>query len=254
MIDASFETLLSAIARNRGAVLTLPLDDMVRHCKTWFLSENSEGFWIESDPAQGSLIDDLIIKAVPVGISFKHGPTKSIFTTHILRRQPDFQVNREMALEALLLRFPLHIKSVQRRSNYRVTIPASCDISIRVWQIPDHWVIRDKPPATMAVQARLRDLSVSGAGMLIPPKDNQPVCMVRNTRLRVQLEYADIDTVFEARVQQVRPTPDHSLRVGVQFKKLEDDLDGRHILSRLTTIVGELRRAEVRRLRMDIPG
>lgn len=104
------------------------------------------------------------------------------------------------------------------------------------------------------MQARLRDLSVSGAGMLIPPKDNQPVYMVPNTRLRVQLKYADIDTVFEARVQHVWPTPDHSLRVGVQFKKLEDDLDGRHILSRLTTLAGELRRAEIRRLRMGISG
>jgi c-di-GMP-binding flagellar brake protein YcgR len=254
MLDAPFETLLSAIARNRGAVLTLPLAGMVRHCKTWFLSEDSEGFWIESDPTQGSLIDDLIIKAVPVGIAFKHGHTKTIFTTHVLRRQPDFQINREMALEAMLLRFPSHIKSVQRRSNYRVTIPASWGISIRVWKIPEHWVIRDKPPATMAVQARLCDLSVSGAGMLISPKDNQPVCMVPNTRLRAQLKYADIDTILEARVQHVWPTPDHSLRVGVQFKKLENDLGGRHILSRLTTIVGELRRAEVRRLRMGVSG
>jgi hypothetical protein len=38
----------------------------------------------------------------------------------------------------------------------------------------------------------------------------------------------------------------------VQFKTLENNLDGRQILAQLTRIVGELQREEVRRLRLGL--
>jgi hypothetical protein len=42
------------------------------------------------------------------------------------------------------------------------------------------------------------------------------------------------------------------MRTGIQFKALQDDLDGRKQLSRLNGILGELQRDEIRRFRMGL--
>jgi hypothetical protein len=88
--------------------------------------------------------------------------------------------------------------------------------------------------------------------MLCPPKDGEPIRLTPDTRLRITVSFGQNECLLEGRVRHIRPTPDKSLRVGVQFKKLEDDLDGRQTLSRLTSIVGELHREEVRRVRLGV--
>jgi hypothetical protein len=43
-----------------------------------------------------------------------------------------------------------------------------------------------------------------------------------------------------------------TVRAGIQFKDLGTEMAGRHTLSQLTKIVGELQRAEARRYRLGI--
>jgi c-di-GMP-binding flagellar brake protein YcgR len=252
MSDSAQEALREAIVRNSAAVMSLPSAGMLRHFKSRFLAVVDDGFWIESVPQHAGLVDELIAKELLAGVAFKSGQTKIIFASRVLRRDPQYRLNRELMVEAMLLRYPEKIKAVQRRANYRVMIPSTCEISIRVWKIPEHWMLRDKPSATMEMPVRMRDLSTGGTGLLVPPKDGQPVQLVADARLRMVLGYAGYEALVEGRVQHLKATPDKSLRVGVQFKKLEDDLDGRQTLSRLTSIVGTLHREEVRRLRLGV--
>jgi len=252
MGDSTLKALRAAIARNSAAVLTLPSAGMVRHCKTRFLADDQEGFWIESDQTQGPLLDELIFRGADVGISFKTGAIKTIFTTPIVCRQSQYRLNAELTVEALRLRFPDKVTAVQRRANYRVSIPNDSELVVRVWRIPEHWVLRDRPSATMEVGSQARDLSMGGVGLQCPPKDGEQVRMVADCRLRVLLSYSGTEVLVEGRVRHVRPTPDHSQRVGVQFRKLQDDLAGRQALSMLTTIVGDLHREELRRLRLGM--
>ena len=48
-----------------------------------------------------------------------------------------------------------------------------------------------------------------------------------------------------------RPKTD-VVRAGIQFKALENSLEGRQTLNTLTRVIGELAREEVRRLRLGI--
>src|SRR3954447_1041141 len=85
MAADNYDTLLDAIARNAGAVLSLPSAGMLRHHKSRFLSESAGGFWVESAPGEAALIDSLIASQQPAGISFKNGHLKVVFASPIQR-------------------------------------------------------------------------------------------------------------------------------------------------------------------------
>ena len=247
MVNGTLDLLCEAIARNFGAVLSLPSAGMLRHCKTRFLAEHDGAFWIESVPSESVLIDKLIETGTPVGIAFKSSTNKVIFTTKALRRQADFSPNPDLKLDAMLLQFPETVKNVQRRTNYRVKIVGDTGLSVRVWRIPEHFFLRDKPSGTLELPIKVRDLSVGGICMFCAARDGSALKLAADQRLRVQFCFEDIEAVIEGRVKHAIPTPDKSLRVGVQFKKLENDLEGRQILSKLTNIVARLQRQEIRR-------
>lgn len=252
MVDTTQELLYEAIARNSAAVLSLPTAGMLRHNRTRFLAIGEGGFYLESIAGETELIDSLIISQLPVGVAFKTGNNKIVFAVPIWKRQPDFRLNKELCVEGLLLPFPQSIKSIQRRTAYRVQIPSSCDINVRIWRIAEHAVLRDRPSASMEVPVNVRDISVGGMGVLCPPKDDKPANLTNDQRLRIVIRYGVMEAMVEGRVRHALPTPDKSIRLGVQFRKLEDDLEGRQALGKLTAIVGELHRAEVRRVRLGL--
>ena len=63
MAESTRDMLTLAVERNSATVLSLPSAGMFRHHKTRFLSEVSEGVWIESVPSEQALIDELIANA-----------------------------------------------------------------------------------------------------------------------------------------------------------------------------------------------
>ncbi|HEX2973138.1 MAG TPA: hypothetical protein VHP11_12450, partial [Tepidisphaeraceae bacterium] len=192
MADAKLDLLNEAIARNAAAVLSLPSAGLLHHSKSRFLAQAPGGFWIESDPNQRTLLDELIAKKARVGMAFKTGTERIIFAAPVLLRDPSYSLNRQMTLEALLLALPEHLTAVQRRANYRVVIPESAGVMARVWKIPSHWNLRDRPPASMEVAVKVRDLSTSGIGLLCAPKDGQPIAMASDCRLRILVKREDI--------------------------------------------------------------
>jgi len=252
MADSPQDCLAEAIARNSAAVLSLPSGGMLRHCRTRLLGACDEGFFIESVPEQGPLINELISTGKPVGISFKAATMKVVFASPILRRQEQFRVNSSLTLEALLLGYPAEIKAVQRRANYRVHIPSSSGVQVRVWRMNEQARLSDRPLAAMEMPAQARDLSVGGIGLICPPKDGAAPSLASQQRLRIFIQHEGTEVLVEGRVCHVRTTPDNSLRVGVQFVGLEDSVEGRQMLARLTAIVGRLQREEVRRMRLGL--
>jgi c-di-GMP-binding flagellar brake protein YcgR len=247
MVSEPTEILSEAVARNFGAVLSLPSAGMLRHCKTRFLMEEPGAFWIESVSGQTDLIDQLIAQQHPVGIAFKSATNKVVFTTTVRRRDPGFSPNAGLTLEALLLDFPKDIKAVQRRSDYRVKIVPDCGLETRMWRIPEHFILRDRPSGTFELTARVRDLSTGGMGVFCSSRDGADLKLAPDQRLRIMLRFEDLEAVIEGRARHMVTTPEKSIRIGVQFKKLENDLEGRQILSKLTNIVARLQRQEIRR-------
>ncbi|MGE5608135.1 MAG: PilZ domain-containing protein [Bacillota bacterium] len=252
MLDLAMNALHKAIARNTGAVLSLPTAGKLCHYRTRFLGESqandTDGFWIESVIQEIIFLQELIAAQTRVGIAYKAGETKCIFATPILKHQPDYHVNRALKVDALLLAFPQTIKSLQRRALYRVHICPEMELAVRAWRIPDHVALHDKPLDSLELAFQVRDLSIGGIGFVCPPKNGPAPHLACNQRLRIEIRYQQITVLLEGHVKHNQLTPDQSLRVGIQFDTSEGDLECRRAVSKLTTIVGQLHRQEVRRL------
>ncbi len=250
MKDADLELLREAVVRNAGAVISLPSAGMLRHQKTRFLCGQESGFWVEAPAGEKPLIDSLIASAQPVGVSIKSSTTKIVFTTTLSEFRPAMRINRDTALDAVRMAWPSQIKAVQRRADYRAPVPLESDVRVRVWRIPEHHFLTDRPSASFEIPATLRDLSVSGMAVLCKGKADEPK-LTTDQRMRVMLMWDEgKELIIEGRCRHVRPLENGEVRTGVNFKKLDDSIEGRQALATLTGIVGILQREEIRRARL----
>ncbi len=247
------QLLDDAVARNCGVVLSFPSAGMLRHFKSRFLGDCDEGVWVESDHQQSALADALIASAQPAGCSFKSAHNKVVFASPVLRRQDDYPISREVAVEAVLLRRPEVIKSVQRRNSYRARVPADFEMTVRLWRIGREVCFKDRPPANLEVPCKLLDLSIGGVGLLLETRNGKSIPIHSADRLRIEFTHDSQPLVLEARLCFPQSKPqDETIRAGIAFVNLQDDLEGRRILSILTRITGELQRIELRKFRMGI--
>jgi hypothetical protein len=251
MPHPNYVLLRDAIARNSPAVVSLPSAGMVRHHKTRLLAETPEGFWIEAVGGEDRpLIDSLMAENQPVGIAFKSGQTSVVLTALIREPQEPFKVNPETVVEAMFLAFPQDFIQQQRRKAYRVSLPAGHQIGLRLWRIPEHAILRDRPLASLELFANLQDMCVMGLGVRCRPgRDGQPAKAQPNERLRIMLTWEKNELLTEGRVMHKRTLESGLVEMGIQFKKLEKAIDGRQTLAKLTELVGYLQREEIKRLK-----
>lgn len=247
------QALYQAIARNAGLVLSLPSAGMLRHHKSRFLAETEEGFVVEAAPGERALVGELIESKQIVGIAFKQGTNKVVFTTSILEHVPGYQINQQMVVEALVLKKPQTLKVIQRRASYRVRIADGAEMQLRVWRIGERSYLRDRPMAAQELAVELRDLSMGGVGVTIKGKNGEPPRITETDRLRIQLTYQSHILLLEGRLRSsLTPSHNDMVRSGIQFKQMQEDLEGRQTMAALTRIVGELQRDEARRARLGL--
>ena len=243
--------LRDAVARNCGAVLSLPSAGMLRHCKSRFLGEHESGLLMEAPADQMVLVKSLLESKQDVVVAFKSGIYKVAFATPIALAVPQWQVSAGTAVDALALVEPQKVQTLQRRAYYRARVPQDFNLRARVWRIAEHTYLKAPPLAAQEVVCELKDLSVGGIGARFVGKDGKPPKISTADRLRVQITAGEHSLILEGRMRDPRgtPTPD-SVIAGVCFKKLEDNLEGRQIIAQLTRIVGDLQREELRQHRM----
>jgi len=251
MTDSPAQVLRDGIARNAAAVISFPSCGMLLHRKTRLLGQIEGGIWTGITQEDRVLVDELITNAAQVGVAFMQGAVKVVFTSPIIARKTDFSVNANLQVEAACLRFPQVIKTVQRRSSYRVSIPSPSDPQHRVWRISEHAILRDRPTPSLELKGVVRDLSIGGMAFVCPPDPQRPP-IAAGQRLRITLQHLEIEALMEGRVRYWRDLADRSLRLGIEFNHVQNELEGRQASARLTTIVGQLQRTEVRRLRMGV--
>lgn len=258
MGDSHAEILRSAINRNSAVVLSLPSAGLLRHSKSRFLAEEAHdgapAFWVESDPNERLLINELIASQKPSAISFKNGPTKTMFLAPIVAQELEHRINAETIIPAVLMKWPNEIKSVQRRNNYRVRLAGLSEMSVRIWRISEQAYLGDRPLSVQEIPSKLSDLSIGGLGVDFQPRGNEPVKVSSTDRLRIQLTIRAEPLLLEGRMKYPEQAPKTAgtLRAGIQFKTLESDLEGRQKLAALTRVIGEMQREEVRRFRLGV--
>ncbi len=250
MGNPNYEMLKDAIARNCGAVLSLPSAGMLRHHKTRFLAETDNGFWIESIPAERPLLTELATTETPVGVAFKAGQSSIAFVTPIRDQKPDYQFNESTQLEALFLPFPENFRAEQRRQSYRAALPLDHPYGVRLWHVPEHAILRDRPMAAQEILAKLQNLSVGGLGAIcLKGRDGKSPRLLINERIRILLTWDGEELLTEGRVVHFRPVGNDTVAAGFQFKKLDKDIEGRQVASTLAGFVGFLQREEIKRRR-----
>jgi c-di-GMP-binding flagellar brake protein YcgR len=253
MPESVTQQLDDAIARNTAAVLSLPSAGMLRHQKSRFLSVAEDSFWMECEPSQAPLVDELISTGKPVGISYKSGQLKTVFAAVALERQAEYRINQDTTVFGVRLKLPTEIKQMQRRQNYRVHVPADYELRVEIWRIAARAPLRDKPSGTQRLQTELIDLSTGGIGVLFIGENGEKPKVCEEDRLRIQLTGPDTEVLVEGMMRFPLPGKDPSrVRCGIQFKALENDMEGRQMLAKLTRIVGELQRHEARRARLGV--
>jgi c-di-GMP-binding flagellar brake protein YcgR len=248
------DILAEAVARNSATVLSLPSAGMLRHHRSRFLNEVYDGIWIESVPSEQALIDELIGTAQPCGLSFKTGDKKVSFASKLLKTDAAFQVNADTTVPALLVARPAEVKAVQRRNNYRVRVPEDAGLRVQVWRIPEHVRLKDKPNRAAELTIELRDISLGGMGVTVIGIDGQPAKVLPDERVRVSLKLGEAEElIVEGRMRSPHAgNKADTVATGIQFKKLEDGLEGRQILSELTKLIGVMNLEEIRRARLGI--
>ena len=252
--------LREAIARNATMVLSLPDAGRLRHHRTRFLADAGDGFWVAAVSDEAGLIERLIASQQPAGVSFRSGETKVIFATQIQHFQPDFGPSTAVddadgeAIAALLLRFPAEVRAVQRRTSFRVPVVAgSSELHVKLWTMPEHASLRDKPVASREVLCEPRDVSVGGIGVTIRAGGQSPP-LATGDRIRVQLTLRTTVALLEGRLRYPpRAAKDASFRAGVQFRALDDSREDRLAASQLNKIVNELQRDLIRRKKLGLP-
>ena len=256
MPEDNAQLLRDKVARNGGLVMSLPdRIGLLRHHKSRFLAAGDEGIWIESVRAERELIDELIATGRATGFSFKVGHTKVVFATQVLRRDPNYAINADLSVEAVLLRQPEELRTIQRRESYRAAVTADSDVSLRLWRMNRNAFLKDRPPAAHEITARLRDISTGGIGVVVMAKDNDPPRVTPDDRLRVQLTLpGGAQLLLEGRLRYPVTFANGvtEVKAGIQFKQLNDSLEDRTTIAALSKLVGEMQRAEVRRFRLGI--
>jgi c-di-GMP-binding flagellar brake protein YcgR len=253
MPDKNMEMVLEAAARNLSAVLSLPSAGMLRNHKSRFVSELDGGLLLEAPHGEDALIAELIRTQAACAVSFRSGVHRVVFATRIRRAERGWKLNDETSVNVVLTDLPTEIKATQKRSNYRVEIPPDSNIFVRVWRLGPAEYFKPQPSATKEIKAEIRNISTGGIGVKLIGKDGQLPVICPEDRLRIELKVNDQPIVVEGAMRAPTIPPQNGVIVtGIQFKKLEDNLEGRQTLAQLVKVVGELQREELRMVRMGL--
>jgi c-di-GMP-binding flagellar brake protein YcgR len=256
MANGEMDILMQAIARNAAAVLSVPAEKTFEHHKSRLLRDEPDRFWIDASRQSSAAADALVARQAAVGVSFRAGPQKITFTAPVMQFNGAFQINADTTTRALQLKFPTEIHAIQRRSAYRVHVPINGDLAFRMWRIPEHVYFKDRPGTAQELPAQVIDLSTGGLGVMLFSRGEDTPRITMNQRVRISMQFRDEEELLlEGRVRYFPPSvePGKAMRCGIQFKKLESNIEGRQILSAINHIIAELPREETRRARLGLP-
>lgn len=173
-----------------------------------------------------------------VGISFKHGFGKFIFVANILGLEPSAGSPNG---GKILLEEPEKIELIQKRSYFRVHVPSSLDVSvkIRVRQNGNPSDPNTSFNTPNACQAKLIDISAGGLQVAVDPDAVKKSNFKKGQFMSIKftpLPYQN-PLVLDTQLRNIFPTADKTHTcLGMQTVGLETNPQGREILEKLVQI------------------
>lgn len=245
------ELLQQAIDRNSPVALVLPSTSMMKSYRSRLLAIGDAGIILESVPGEADAIDALIRSEQPVIVAFRADTQKVEFRARILKRERGYRLNADTELEVLHLPRPETVKAVQRRNDYRVTVPAESELSFGFFRVSEQDDFSAPPVATTSIVLDVRDFSAGGVGGIWKRRKDDPPTLASAQRIRVEIASPQGKATVDARVRFLDGLPDPSMqRIGLQFVLNPQNLQDRQKMTLLNKILGELQRLELRRKKL----
>jgi len=180
----------------------------------------------------------------PVGISIKYGYGKFVFETKVVDLEPSPESE---AGGRIVLNIPDKIEIVQRRSYFRVEVPASLKVATLIWHRRKQDEMNTQSSGTTAKntdssqnywQGKLIDISAGGALIALNAKDAENFKTGQFIGLRFTALPYERPLVLNAQIRNNLPTADgKSHCLGLQIVGLEASDEGRETLKRLCNVV-----------------
>jgi c-di-GMP-binding flagellar brake protein YcgR len=182
-----------------------------------------------------------------VGISFKYEYGKFIFETTVLELEPSQDRN---CGGVIVLSIPDRIEMVQRRSYFRVNVPAELKVNVTLWPrsrtraknpsdvLSGFGCDGGKSDSGSSWQGRLADVSAGGAQIIVDAKYKDDFKTGQFLGLKFTPLPYEAQIMFNAQIRSILPTADEAnICLGLQIVGLEASPEGRFVLRRLCEIV-----------------
>lgn len=243
--------LQQAIERNANAVLTVTCNGAARLTRSRLLAVDGKSLWIGLPTDQADAIDGMVNRHAEARVNFRLQQTNVEFHARVLERRQAYQLNATTTCEAVRLEWPTNIAVVQRRHAYRVGVASPVEVHVKIWRIEKDVDLTAIPPAGSEMNIDVRDFSESGVGGVWKRRVGENPILPTDQRLRVDIITPTGTTSIDAYVRFLAGLPEPEFRrVGVQFMFNRTNLIDRTKMSTLSRLIGDLQRAELKRLRV----
>lgn len=172
-----------------------------------------------------------ILVGQPVGISIKYRYGKVVFDTAV----EDFE-QQGTGPARIVLTIPDRVEIVERRSYFRVNVPASLKVNITLWH-RNHQGDERKPPENYW-QGKLVDISAGGLQAVVDNSLNPDFTKGQFVTMRFTPLPYEQPIMFNAQIRNTLPTANSDgVCLGMQIVGLEASPEGRQTLRRLCNVV-----------------
>lgn len=238
------EMLDAAVSSSALAVVTLQDNDerwLTFKCRFLERDPSQKFFVLDYEPFQGTPLPE-VTPGQYVGISFRHKSRKVLFAT-VAEARGRFTVKPGESVSAIRYRWPESMTEMQRRAYYRTPVPDDAEVPVTLWAGGPGRRLDASAGKLAIVNGKLRDLSCGGA--LVALVGGLPADWSGDETLGCELHLPDgkppLLLAASYRGQRGETPADSGL--AIQFIGLELQIDGRHILQRLSRCVQQFHRS-----------
>ena len=219
-------------------VLSVRVDDFWVALKSAFVQFDASGRVIQVLYPQA--VDQPAVEIVPgqqVGVSFRRGHKKCVFSTVVALRRNE-PTSGGTALDTLILRCPAQIHELQRRAYQRVTCPAEHFIAARLWE----GVGAGQPGSWPLCSGRVSNISVGGVQVDVRQDHNPRLSIGDRVGVEITVAPGRPPLMLDAQYRHCAISSPGRLGLGFQFLGLEHPQPERATLNELAEFVKELQR------------
>jgi hypothetical protein len=160
------QAVLQMVVQNQGpAIMSYLSKDKWHVAKVVMKDLRIDRLYVENFHTAGKPHPINIRLEQPVGVNFKHAYGKFVFDTTVVGLEPSTD---PQAGGTIVLAAPQSIGVVQRRSYFRVNVPASLRVNVILWHRTGNRTSEDRTHAYC--EGRLMDISAGGAQVVVPLK------------------------------------------------------------------------------------